>query len=114
MRLRLDLHSFLPSFAIIDTAGEHDNKRAREVCAGTLAGGIVVYGKSYVDFPHLAEQVDRDVSWVTRAKDNMKYRLLRNLIKGRANIIKDQRVTLQRHGVPGPDPAYFSVVTSHS
>jgi hypothetical protein len=40
--LRLDLQSFLPSFAIIDTAKHHDNKRAREVCAGLRAGEIVL------------------------------------------------------------------------
>ena len=34
MHLRLGLNSFLPTFAIVDTAGEHDNSRAREVCAG--------------------------------------------------------------------------------
>ena len=38
MHLRLDLHSFLPSFAIVDTAAHHDNRRAREVCAGVCAG----------------------------------------------------------------------------
>ena len=43
MHLRLDLHSFLPSFAIVDTAGEHDNKRAREVCAGLEEGEVVVF-----------------------------------------------------------------------
>ena len=32
--LRLDLQSFMPRFAIIDTAKENDAKRAREVCAG--------------------------------------------------------------------------------
>jgi Transposase DDE domain/Domain of unknown function (DUF4372) len=95
MHLRLDLHSFLPSFAIVDTAGEHDNKRAREVCAGILPGEIVVFDKAYVDFTHLAELDQRDVSWVTRAKDNMKYRVLKNLTKGNNLIIKDQRITLQ-------------------
>ena len=83
MHLRLDLHSFLPSFAIVDTAGEHDNKRAREVCAGILSGEIVVFDKAYVDFPHLAESDGRGISWVTRAKDNMKYRALKNVTKGR-------------------------------
>jgi hypothetical protein len=34
MHLRLNLHTFLPSFAIVDTAAHHDNKRARELCAG--------------------------------------------------------------------------------
>ncbi len=31
MHLRLGLHRFLPSFAVVDTAAQHDNKRAREV-----------------------------------------------------------------------------------
>ena len=38
MHLRLDLHSFLPSFAIVETAAHHDNKRAREVCADFAEG----------------------------------------------------------------------------
>ena len=46
MHLRLDLHSFLPSLAIVDTTGEHDNKRAREVCACIAAGEIVVFDKT--------------------------------------------------------------------
>jgi hypothetical protein len=95
MHLRLDLHSFLPSFAIVDTAGEHDNKRAREVCAGILSGEIVVFDKAYVDFLHLAELDERGVFWVTRAKDNMKYRALKNLSKPQGNIIRDQRISLQ-------------------
>jgi len=83
MHLRLDLHSFLPSFAIVDTAGEHDNKRAREVCAGILpGGGIVAFDKAYVDFPHLAELDERGVFWVTRAKDNMKFRAAKKSDKG--------------------------------
>jgi hypothetical protein len=51
--VRLDLQTFLPCFAIIDTAKDHDNKRAQEVCAGLKAGEIVVFDKAYVDFEHL-------------------------------------------------------------
>lgn len=36
--LRLDLHSFLPRFAIIDTARENDALRSRELCAGIRSG----------------------------------------------------------------------------
>ena len=32
--VRLNLQTFLPQFALVDTAGEHDSLRAREVCAG--------------------------------------------------------------------------------
>lgn len=94
MHLRLDLHSFLPSFAIVDTAGEHDNKRAREVCAGIAAGEIVVFDKAYVDFDHLADLDARGVWWVTRAKDNMSFRVRRNLVKDEGKIVRDQMVQI--------------------
>ena len=95
MHLRLDLHSFLPSFAIVDTAGQHDNKRAREVCATILSGEIVIFDKAYVDFEHLSDLDARGVWWVTRAKDNMKYRAVKNLSKGHEKIVKDQIIALQ-------------------
>jgi hypothetical protein len=94
MHLRLSLHNFLPSFAIVDTAGQHDNLRAREVCAGLLAGEIVLFDKAYVDFLHLCELAARGVQWVTRAKDNMRFRVVRNLTKGKDGIVKDQLVRL--------------------
>jgi len=94
MHLRQDLHSFLPSFAIVDTAGEHDNKRAREVCAGIEAGEIVVFDKAYVDFDHLADLDAREVWWVTRAKDNMRFRVRRNLAKDEGKIVRDQMVQI--------------------
>ena len=96
MHLRLDLHSFLPSFAIVDTAGQHDNKRAREVCATILSGEIVVFDKAYVDFEHLFDLDQRGVWWVTRSKDNLKFRVVKkHHTKGHENIIKDQIIALQ-------------------
>lgn len=98
MHLRLDLHSFLPSFAIVDTAKQHDNKRAREVCANIAPGEIVVFDKAYVDFEHLFDLDHRGVWWVTRAKDNMVFRVIKNHTKGHENIIKDQIIELKgRH-----------------
>lgn len=94
MHLRLELHSFLPTFAIVDTAAHNDNKRAREVCADVRPGEIVVFDKAYVDFLHLSDLAARGVWWVTRAKSNMKYRVVKNLTKGHANILKDQLVAL--------------------
>ena len=95
MHLRLDLHSFLPSFAIVDTAAQHDNKRAREVCATILSGEIVIFDKAYVDFEHLFDLHHRGIWWVTRAKDNMKFRVVKNHTKGHKNIVKDQIIALQ-------------------
>jgi hypothetical protein len=46
MHLRLDPHNFLPSVAIVDTAGQLDEPPARELCVGPLSGVIVVPGGS--------------------------------------------------------------------
>src|SRR6266496_908350 len=64
--MRLNLQSLLPSFVIIDTAGEHDNKRARELCAGLKSGEIALFDKGYVDLRHLRHLDERGVYWVTR------------------------------------------------
>ena len=46
----------------MDTAGHHDNKRAREVCATILPGEIVVFDKDYLD--QLSDLNQCGVWWV--------------------------------------------------
>lgn len=93
--LRLDLQSFLPKFAVVDTAREHDNKRAREVCAGLAEGEIVIFDKAYVDFLHLWDLAQRGVFWVSRAKDNMACRVYKRLPPSSdPRILKDELVVL--------------------
>jgi hypothetical protein len=94
--LRLDLQSFLPRFAIVDTARHNDNKRARELCAGIKAGEIVIFDKAYVDYSHLADLTRREVFWVTRAKDNMSFRVERRKQKKPAGkILRDDLIRLK-------------------
>jgi hypothetical protein len=94
--LRLDLQSFLPRFAIVDTARHNDAKRAREVCAGIKAGEIVIFDKAYVDFAHLADLCMRLIFWVTRAKDNLSYSVVRCIQKGAVGkILRDDLIRLK-------------------
>jgi hypothetical protein len=94
--LRLDLHSFLPRFAIVDTARHADAKRAREVCAGIRAGEIVIFDKAYVDFDHLADLSMREVFWVTRAKDNMQFDVEAQYQNGpHGKILRDDLIRLK-------------------
>ena len=93
--LRLDLQSFLPRFAIVDTARHADAKRAREMCAGVQAGEIVIFDKAYIDFSHLADLAMREVFWVTRAKDNMKYKVVKRYQKTAVGkILSDDLIRL--------------------
>jgi hypothetical protein len=94
--LRLDLQSFLPRFAIVDTARHNDAKRAREVCAGVRAGEIVIFDKAYVDFEHLADLSAREVFWVSRAKENLNCRVVRSLQTGAFDkVLRDDLIELQ-------------------
>ncbi len=94
--VRLDLQSFLPRFAIVDTARDNDNKRARELCAGIQAGEIAIFDKAYIDYSHLADLSMREVFWVTRAKENLSYRVVRHYQKGQVGkILSDELVVLK-------------------
>jgi hypothetical protein len=94
--LRLDLQSFLPRFAIVDTARHNDARRAREVCAGVKAGEIVIFDRAYVDFEHLADLSMREIFWVTRAKENLSFQVVRCFQHGAAGrILRDDLIQLQ-------------------
>jgi hypothetical protein len=94
--LRLDLQSFLPRFAIIDTARAADSKRAREVCAGVKEGEIVIFDKAYVDFRHLSDLEERGVVWVTRAKENQRFEVLEQLpVPDGGKVVADELVGLK-------------------
>jgi len=102
--MRLNLQSLLPNFVIVDTAGEHDNKRARELCAGVKSGEIVLFDKGYVDFRHLRDLDERGVFWVTRAKDNMAYRVVQKMPQSKDDkILKDEIIELSNPNKPAPE-----------
>ena len=102
--MRLNLQSLLPSFVIVDTAGEHDNKRARELCAGVHSGEIVLFDKGYVDFAHLKDLDERGVFWVTRAKDNMAYEVVQKMPESKdEKILQDEVIMLSNPNKPAPE-----------
>jgi hypothetical protein len=110
--LRLDLQSFLPKFAIIDTANEHDSTRAWELCAGLKDGEIVIFDKAYGQFAHLYVLEQRGVYFVTRAKDNLNATTMRkgavDLSRG---IVRDDLVRLNVKKSAQDYPALIRVVT---
>lgn len=96
LHMRLNLQSFLPSIAIVEEASHHDNVRAVSLCAGLLPGEIAIFDKAYIAFGHLFSLADRGVFWVTRAKDNMSYRVKRRLKADPSKgIIEDQVIELE-------------------
>ena len=95
LHLSLNLQNFLPSYVAIDTAKENDNKRARELCAPLGTGEIVVFDKAYVDFDHLNDLNERGVFWVSRAKENMSYRVLKRCSHPKGRVFKDVAIKMK-------------------
>ena len=93
--VRLDFQSLLPSYVVVDVAREHDNARARELCAGLKPGEIVVFDRGYLDFEHFDILSERAVVWVTRAKDGMACHVIeaRPVEKG-GRILVDEVIVL--------------------
>ncbi len=111
--VRLDLQTFLPRCAIVATAGEHDNRRARELCAKVQAGEIIIFDKAYLDFTHLADLSQREVFWVTRAKDNLQCRVVRKFQDGaEENILRDDLIALTIPVVQAAYPVELRRVTA--
>jgi len=111
--LRLDLQSLLPRFAIVDTARDNDNARAREVCAGVRAGEIVIFDRAYLDFAHLFGLLIRGVFWVTRTKDNLQLRVVKKRLSQPAGrILRDDEVVLVTAKSRGEYPNHLRRITA--
>ena len=111
--MRLDLQSFLPKFAVVDSANHSDSTNAYTVCAGIKAGEIVVFDKAYVDFKHLHILNERDVFWGTRAKDNMQYKTIKKLRNKREkSILRDEIIELTTTNTKELYPKVLRLVTA--
>jgi hypothetical protein len=91
----LDALTFLPRFAVVGSAKSHDAVKGRILCNQLKDGEIVIFDKAYVDFKHLFELMQRGILWVTRAKTNMSYKIVRRLKKTHKSIIWDSEIRLK-------------------
>lgn len=109
--MRLDLQTFLPRFAVVKTAGTHDSREARNLCAAIRSGEIVVFDKAYIDFIHLRELTERGIFWVSRAKDNMSFRVIKRN-RHRGNVLKDHLIRLKGSKSLNDYPELLRMVTA--
>ena len=95
VKLHLQLHhqGCLPCWALITDGKTHDVKVAKSL--KFEPGAIVVMDRAYVDYALFGRWIEDGVWFVTRAKRNMQYRVLKNRpVSGRGNILKDQEIIL--------------------
>jgi hypothetical protein len=92
--MQLNLQTFLPQFAIIKEASTHDSTEAAELCANLRDGEIALFDKAYVEFGHLYSLEKRGVFWVTRAKDNMNFRVVGQHMAPKGAVHRDDLIEL--------------------
>jgi Transposase DDE domain len=96
LHVRLDLHSLLPRFVLVESAKAADSIRAAQVCAGVKPGEIVIFDRAYVDFVHLGVLNEEGVFWVTRSKEGLCFRVVKRLPKAAdKRILRDDLVVLK-------------------
>ena len=96
LHLRLNLESFLPAVAIVDSAKGHDSTKAHQLCAGLKDGEIAVFDMAYIDYAHLFGLNERGVLWVSRVKESMKLRCVKRLLKKPSGpILRDDIVVVK-------------------
>jgi hypothetical protein len=95
VHLRLSLRTLLPTFAVVGSARESEQARARQLCAGLLAGEIALFDKGYHQLMHFHELTERGVFFVTRPKDDLKLRVVARRPRcADARILRDDEVVL--------------------
>jgi hypothetical protein len=93
LHLLLDHQGCLPCWALITDGKTHDVRAARLL--DFAPGTIVVIDRGYVDYALFAQWTQAGVWFVTRAKDNMDYRVLqRRPVPERGNVLKDEEIVL--------------------
>jgi hypothetical protein len=71
------------------------------LCTRLAAGEIAVFGKACLHFKHLFSLTERDVFWVTRTKNNMRYHVCKKR-KVSGNILCDDEITLKANSSSRP------------
>lgn len=94
LHLLLDHDGYLPVFAHITEGKVHEVNVARTMTFSP--GSIVVIDKGYVDYELFWRWTGGGVFFVTRQKDNARYRVLEDMpVPRNRNILRDQMIKLQ-------------------
>ena len=89
--MRLNIGTFLPTFAIVEDAGHHDSVRATALCAGLVAGDVLLADRAYVDLDFLSDLNTRGIFFVLRDKRRMLFETIKKLPCS-GKILKDELV----------------------
>lgn len=111
MHTLLDLRGNIPAFVYLTDASIHDVRMLDELCVEM--GAVYVMDKGYVDFFRLFNRIHSNGAFfVTRAKDNMQYDVVKsNPFDKSAGIIADEIIRLTTYKSAKSYPEDLRMVT---
>ena len=113
LHLSLNLQNCLPIIAVVSTAAQHEARHAARLCATLKAGEIALFDKGFIDFSFMWDLTERGVYFVTRSKDNMRYRVVKKrLRKPVNNILRDDEILLLHTNARAAYPQRMRLVTA--
>lgn len=94
LHVKLNHAGYLPNFAVMTCGNVHELKVAPSI--PFEKGDVAVFDKAYTDFRWLKSLDNTGVFFVTRLKDNARYRIVkRNDVSKHENISSDQIITFK-------------------
>jgi len=113
VHLRLSLRSLLPGFVVIGPARESELRQVQRLCADLKAGEIVLFDKGYQWFAHFWELTERGVFFVTRAREDLLFKVEKRLPRGTdPRILADELVVTTGEWVGRDYPARLRRVSA--
>jgi len=89
----LDHADYMPSYVLITEARRHDRVVLPQL--DIQPGSIIVDDRAYNDYRMFGRWTDKGVFFVTRMKDNAKYRVVkRRKVPARSNVLRDEEILL--------------------
>lgn len=79
---------YIPEFLTITPASNHDVTEARNLCKNVEKGSILAFDRGYIDFKWFYELTMSEMFFITRAKKNIKYKVVKRNSKNTKKGIK--------------------------
>lgn len=108
----LDYKGEIPTFLVVTDAKQHELKVARSVSLPLMLDSILVVDKAYMDFDWFYELRNKGSYFVSRAKKNIKYRIIgQHKVDEKKGLISDEEIMLTGYNTSKKYPEKLRMVT---
>ena len=101
MHTLLDANTSIPECIVVTDGKKHDLKPGKYLASKTPKGSILLVDKAYIDFQWLSQLNMNSRFFVTRAKKNMSFKVVKDLpVEPQSGVVLDQIIALSNDKYP--------------